>query len=236
MRGPISERLDALDWAQLGESIEERGYLLTPPLLGAAQCRRLRDCYREESRFRTTVVMARHRFGLGEYRYFREPLPPVVAELRTALYPHLAVIANTWQAALGLSPFPEQFERYRAHCHAAGQIRPTPLLLRYEPGGYNCLHQDRYGKLAFPLQATFLLSRPEADFGGGEFLLVENRPRAQSRGTAIALDRGQCIVFPNQIRPARGKRGFYRLHVRHGVSTVTHGVRFALGVIFHDSV
>jgi len=180
--------------------------------------------------------MARHGYGVGDYKYFRYPLPPLVTALRRALYPHLAPVARRWAPALGLDPdLPGTLGGFLASCHAAGQTRPTPLLLRYDREGYNCLHQDLYGEIVFSLQATVLLSRPERDFAGGEFLLVEQRPRAQSRGEVVPLARGDAVIFATRWRPASGRRGLYRANLRHGVSRITRGTRFALGIIFHDS-
>jgi hypothetical protein len=228
--------LDSLDWKALYESLDARGYALTPPLLSERDCSALMDLNDDDSQFRTTVVMARHQFGNGEYRYFGNPIPSLVGRVRERFYAALAPVANGWSASLGQpAGFPEHFDAYQATCHQAGQTRPTPLLLRYESGGYNCLHQDKYGEVAFPLQLTCLLSETDEDFDGGEFLLVENRPRMQSRGSAIRLQRGQCIIFPNQVRPVLGKRGYYRVQVRHGVSTIHRGIRMALGIIFHDA-
>jgi hypothetical protein len=180
--------------------------------------------------------MARHRFGRGEYRYFADPLPPLVAALRTALYAPLQPIANRWAAALGRpADYPAALAGFRARCHAAGQLRPTPLVLRYGPGDYNCLHQDLYGAVAFPLQVVIMLSAPGRDYSGGELMLVEQRPRSQSRGTAIVAAAGEGVVFTNRDRPARGTRGVYRVQMRHGMSTLTGGERYALGIIFHDA-
>jgi hypothetical protein len=182
------------------------------------------------------VDMARFRFGEGEYKYFANPLPPVVRELRRHAYPNLAPIASAWEAALGTDQrYPRELDGFLAVCAEHGQTKPTPLLLRYEPGGYNCLHQDIYGDVAFPLQMTCLLSRPGQDFTGGEFLLVEQRPRAQSTGSVVPLERGQIVIFATRHRPARGTRGAYRVTLRHGVSRITSGERYTLGVIFHDA-
>jgi hypothetical protein len=217
-------------------ALRERGWARTPRLLSPAECRALIALWADERRFRARVDMARLRFGVGEYRYFAEPLPPLVGALRDAAYDALAPIANRWMEALG-SPerFPPQLAELRARCAAHGQTRPTPLLLRYEAEGYNCLHRDLYGDVAFPLQLTAFLSRPRADYDGGEFLLVEQRPRAQSRGEAITLAQGEVLIFPNAVRPARTIRGVTRFQVRHGVSRVTRGERWALGIIFHDA-
>jgi hypothetical protein len=211
------------------------GYRLTPPLLDPPTCRRLAAAFDDDEAFRTTVDMASHRYGEGRYRYFRYPLPPVVAKLRAQLYPPLATVANGWLETLGLEPrYPASLDVYLQRCRDQQQERPTPLLLRYGTGGFNCLHQDLYGAEAFPLQATVLLSSTD-DFEGGEFLLVEQRPRQQSRGTAVRLEQGQAILFPNSWRPVSGGRGWYRAAVRHGVSTIRSGTRVTLGLIFHDA-
>jgi hypothetical protein len=232
----VAARLAALDWDAIGRGLDEVGHAVTPPLLTAAECAALIGLYGDDRRFRSTVDMGRYRFGEGEYRYFAEPLPPLVADLRVSFFRHLAPIANRWMEALGgAERYPPDLARWLARCAEEGQRRPTPLLLRYVAGGYNCLHQDLYGALAFPLQATIALSRSGLDYEGGEFLLVEQRPRAQSRGEAIALARGAAIVFPNRHRPVAGARGSYRLTVRHGVSRVRSGERLALGIIFHDA-
>ena len=192
--------------------------------------------YAKTSRFRKRVNMAQHRFGLGEYQYFANPLPRLVTRLRTQAYPPLARIANRWMAALKQpEPFPPTLARFLSRCREHGQVKPTPLLLYYEQGGYNCLHQDLYGPIAFPLQMTVCLSRPQTDYTGGEFLLVEQRPRAQSRGIALTPQQGQGMIFATRYRPARGARGYYRLTVRHGLSAVTSGQRYTLGIIFHNA-
>src|SRR5690242_3008454 len=232
----LKRRLEALDWTAAARSLDERGYTLLPDLLTPAQCAGLAAMYDERERFRSRVVMERVRFGVGEYKYFAPPLPPLIAALRAAIYPHLAPIANRWARAMGREEaFPAELGRFLEVCRRAGQTKPTPLLLRYEAGGYNCLHQDLYGEVAFPIQLTCLLSRNGIDFRGGEFLLVENRPRAQSRGEAIALSEGEAIVFATSARPIAGSRGHYRVTMRHGVSRVREGRRMSLGVIFHDA-
>ena len=232
----VATRLERLDWAALARDLDVRGHALTPPLLTAVECRRLAGLWERPERFRSHIDMARHRFGDGEYRYFTDPLPPVVAELRREAYARLVPIANRWTAMLGgRQRYPDDLAAFVASCAARGQRRPTPLLLRYTAGGYNCLHQDLYGAVAFPLQLTILLSRPGIDFSGGEILLVEQRPRAQSRGQAIVLAQGQAVIFPNRHRPVEGARGPYRVTVRHGVSDVHAGERRTLGVIFHDA-
>ena len=205
-------------------------------MLDPKTCRALAALYDDETRFRSRVVMERHNFGRGEYKYLAYPLPEPVAELRTALYPPLATIANEWGAALNESGrFPPTLDGFIAECHAAGQTKPTPLLLRYGEDDFNCLHQDLYGPLVFPLQLTVLLSAPGEDFSGGEFVLVEQRPRAQSRPAVVPLSQGEAVIFPVHHRPARGTRGVYRVTMRHGVSRVTSGTRQTLGIIFHDA-
>ena len=222
--------------ADIAGQIDALGHARIPGVLGAAECARLAALWQREELFRARIEMARHRFGEGAYKYFAYPLPPAVAKLREALYPALAEVANAMAAALGREArYPPRLTDWLATCHAAGQTRPTPLLLRYEAGGWNALHRDLYGPLVFPLQATILLSRPGEDFTGGEFLLVEQRPRQQSMGTAVALAQGETIVFPVFDRPLAGTRGNYRAQLRHGVSRLVHGERFALGLIFHDA-
>lgn len=192
--------------------------------------------YGDRERFRSRVVMERHRYGVGEYKYFARPMPPIVEELRVAMYRRLAPTANRWAERLrSRDSYPSSLAEFIKECAARGQAKPTPLILRYERGGYNCLHQDLYGEIAFPLQFTCPLSRRGRDFEGGELLLVEQRPRAQSRGEAIALDAGEGIIFANRYRPAAGARGYHRVNLRHGVSTIESGVRYAMGVIFHDA-
>ncbi|WP_298720342.1 2OG-Fe(II) oxygenase [uncultured Ferrovibrio sp.] len=226
----------SLDWPGIEAALEKFGCATTGPLLSAAQCRSLAALYDESSIFRSRVVMARHGFGSGEYKYFAYPLPETVAWLRAALYPALAGIANRWNAQMGIAMhYPERHEAYLARCHAAGQTRPTPLLLRYGPGDYNCLHQDLYGDEVFPLQVAFMLSDPEKDFTGGEFVLTEQRPRMQSRAEVVPLRQGEGVIFPVHHRPVKGTRGIYRVNMRHGVSRLRSGQRFTLGVIFHDA-
>ena len=220
----------------LSESLDERGWAMLPALVDHSSCRALAARWDEEALFRKRVAMERHAYGQGEYRYFAYPLPELVQSLRRSLYRELAPVANRWREALRLpGGFPPELETYLEKCHAAGQTKPTPLVLRYEEGGYNCLHQDLYGDEVFPLQATVLLSDPARDFGGGEFLLVEQRPRAQSRGEVVPLAQGDAVVFATRERPRRGPRGFQRVQLRHGVSRVRAGLRFTLGLIFHDA-
>jgi hypothetical protein len=220
----------------LANALEGEGHALLPALLGARDCRALVRSYDDRALFRSRVVMARHGFGRGEYSYFAYPLPEIVARLRETLYPPLAEVANRWNAALGIAGrFPADHAGYLRRCHRAGQTRPTPLLLRYGAGDYNCLHQDLYGEEVFPLQVTVLLAEPGRDFTGGEFVLTEQRPRRQSRAEVVPLGRGDAVVFPVHHRPVEGSRGFYRAKLRHGVSRVRSGQRHALGIIFHDA-
>lgn len=231
----IHDRVEALDWTLLQHDVDTLGYARTPPILTPSQCEELSGVY-EAGTFRKRVDMARHQYGLGEYKYFDHPLPGVVADLRTALYPHLAAVANGWAKRLrGGENFPTTHAALLERCREHGQTKPTPLLLRYEAGGFNCLHQDLYGAVAFPLQVVILLSRPNVDFTGGEFLLVEQRPRAQSRGEAIAIGQGEAVIFTTRDRPVAGSRGFHRVNVRHGVSRIRSGNRLTLGIIFHDA-
>ncbi len=232
----VETRVQRLEWGASARDLGERGWATTPPLLTAEECAGLVALYGDDARFRSRVDMARFRFGEGQYKYFAAPLPPLVAGLREQTYPPLARIAGEWQAALGRATrYPPTLGGFLAQCARRGQRKPTPLLLRYEAGGYNCLHQDIYGEIAFPLQMTCLLSRPGEDFTGGEFLLVEQRPRAQSRAEVVPLVQGQIVIFTTRERPARGARGAYRVASRHGVSRVTSGLRYTLGVIFHDA-
>jgi hypothetical protein len=236
MAEDIGARVDALDWSALERSLWQWGYAKTPPVLTPQECDDLRALYDDDARFRSRIDMARYRFGVGEYKYFAAPLPPLVEALRVRAYPPLAAIANQWQAALGDSDlFPPDLPALLRRCHKRGQTKPTPLLLRYEAGGYNCLHQDIYGDVVFPLQLTCFLSRRGAEYEGGDFLLVEQRPRAQSRGESIATEQGEILIFTTRHRPVEGTRGVYRAAMRHGVSRLTAGRRYTLGVIFHDA-
>ncbi|HYL57507.1 MAG TPA: 2OG-Fe(II) oxygenase [Candidatus Acidoferrales bacterium] len=232
----IEARLDALDWGRVESDLDARGFATLGTLLDAAECAALIALYPDRERFRSRIVMERLRYGVGEYKYFARPMPELVERLRVALYARMVATANRWSERLRIEEsYPRTLEEFLEQCRAHGQTRPTPLMLRYEAGGYNCLHQDLYGEVAFPIQFTCVLSKRGRDFDGGELLLVEQRPRAQSRGEAIALDQGEAIVFANRHRPAMGARGFHRVTMRHGVSTVTAGVRYAMGVIFHDA-
>jgi uncharacterized protein len=224
------------DWARIAAELNEQGWAILPGLMDDAACDATAALYDRGEAFRSRVVMARHGFGKGEYRYFAYPLPGPVTQLRTGLYPHLAQIANGWQQRLGQEAhFPSDHATYLAHCHGRGQARPTPLLLRYGPGDYNCLHQDLYGAEVFPLQAAVLLSRPSADFTGGEFVLTEQRPRMQSRVMVVPLTKGDGVVFAVNSRPVKGTRGDYQVKMRHGVSWLLTGQRHVLGIIFHDA-
>jgi uncharacterized protein len=232
----IKQRLVDLDWQAIEQSLWDRGYAKTPPLLTPDQCHKVISLYSKDENFRSRTDMARYRFGVGEYKYFADPLPPLVQQLREQMYPLLAPIANRWMEALRIpEQYPPTLSEFLSYCRDHAQTRPTPLLLYYETGGYNCLHQDLYGAVAFPLQLTFFLSHREQDYTGGEFLLVEQRPRAQSRGEAITTEQGEMVIFTTRYRPALGKHGYHRVQVRHGVSTVTSGKRYTLGVIFHNA-
>jgi len=233
---PVAERVAALDWAAIAARLDDFGCASTGVVLAPEECAALARTYDSDATFRSRVVMAQHGFGRGEYKYFSYPLPDLVARLRDALYPPLAEIANRWNEAMGVEArFPRVHADYLKRCHQAGQTKPTPLLLQYGTGDYNCLHQDLYGELVFPLQVTVLLARPGEDFTGGEFVLTEQRPRMQSRVEVVQLAYGEAVIFPVHHRPVRGTRGVYRVNMRHGVSRVRSGRRHTLGVIFHDA-
>src|SRR5215472_14336826 len=226
----------SLDWTKIGAELDAYGNATIGPLLTAEECAALVAGYETDARFRSRIIMARHGFGRGEYKYFNYPLPEIVATLRTALYPPLAAIANRWHEALGnATRYPDRHAEFLEQCHAAGQVKPTPLLLRYGAGDYNCLHQDIYGEHVFPLQVVFLLSRPGADFDGGELVLTEQRPRMQSRAEVVPLIQGEGAIVPVHHRPMQGARGVYRVNMRHGVSRLRGGRRHTLGIIFHDA-
>jgi len=230
------ERVAGYDWDTLASELGAYGSAVLPRLLAPDECRDLAALYPQEEHFRSHIHMARHGFGKGEYRYFRYPLPGVLAELRTALYPRLAVVANDWNERLRVEArYPGRHEVFLAACHAGGQTRPTPLLLQYVAGDFNCLHQDLYGDLAFPLQVAILLSEPDADFTGGEFVLCEQRPRMQSRVEVVPLRQGDAVAFAVHNRPVAGSKGTYRVNLRHGVSRVRSGLRHTVGIIFHDA-
>jgi uncharacterized protein len=232
----LGRRVASIDWARVAADLDMTGWAPLGQLLTAEACEALVGLYDDERRFRSTVVMARHGFGRGEYRYFAYPLPDIVAALRPALYGPLVPIANRWNETMGISVrYPAAHAEFIKRCHAAGQTRPTPLLLRYGPGDYNCLHQDLYGEHVFPLQVAILLSDPGTDFTGGELVLTEQRPRMQSRAEVVPLRRGDAAVFAVHNRPVQGTRGFYRVTMRHGVSRLTSGRRHTAGIIFHDA-
>ena len=232
----VASRVAALDWTRIAADLDARGCATTGPLLAPDACAALAALYDGDAGFRSRIVMARHGFGSGEYKYFAYPLPELVATLRDALYVPLAPIASGWMARMGSEiRFPPTHAEFLARCHEAGQTRPTPLLLRYGAGDYNCLHQDLYGQTAFPLQVAFLLSAPGRDFEGGEFVLVEQRPRMQSRPEVVPLVQGEGVIFAVSQRPVSGSRGDYRVTMRHGVSRLRAGRRHTLGVIFHDA-
>ncbi|MDI4235195.1 2OG-Fe(II) oxygenase [Bradyrhizobium sp. Arg237L] len=229
-------RVAAYDWQVLAGELDNYGCAVLPKLLSPEECRTIADIYPDESHFRSHIHMARHGFGKGEYRYFKYPLPELIGSLRTALYPRLAGVANEWNARMGISErYPGDHASFLKQCHDAGQTRPTPLLLQYVPGDFNCLHQDLYGDLAFPIQVAILLSQPGTDFAGGEFVLTEQRPRMQSRVEVVPLRQGDAVAFAVHNRPVQGSKGNYRVNLRHGVSRVRSGMRHTVGIIFHDA-
>lgn len=235
MPGP-EPRTGALDWGRIADDLTMQGAAIIEGLLSPDECRSIADLYPEDAPFRSRIVMGNHGFGRGEYKYFAYPLPPMIAGLRSAFYARLAPVANCWNALMKIDMrFPEDHAGFLETCHAAGQKRPTPLLLKYEAGDYNCLHQDLYGDLAFPFQLAILLTEPEEDHTGGEFILTEQRPRMQSRAEVIPLRRGDAVIFAVHNRPVQGKKGIYRVNMRHGVSRVRSGKRHTLGIIFHDA-
>ena len=232
----ITDRVASLDWTDVAKQLDGFGCATTGPLLTPDACAAISSRYTEEGLYRSRVTMGRHGFGRGEYKYYSYPLPDTVAALRASLYPALADVANRWNAQMGIDQrFPADHAAYLKRCHAAGQAKPTPLLLQYGEGDYNCLHQDLYGELVFPLQVAFLLSRPGEDFSGGEFVLTEQRPRMQSRAEVVPLRQGEGVIFPVHHRPVQGTRGIYRVNMRHGVSRLRSGRRHTLGIIFHDA-
>ncbi|HZT08469.1 MAG TPA: 2OG-Fe(II) oxygenase [Chloroflexota bacterium] len=235
--GPaLLQQIDALPWDRIASDLDTFGAAPIPPLLDSAQCMQLIALFGDDARFRKRIDMGQHAYGEGEYKYFTYPLPPLVQALRVGLYRHLAPIGNRWATALGTpTRYADSLADFLDLCASAGQTKPTPLMLHYGPGGYNCLHQDLYGAVAFPLQVVFALSDPGRDYTGGDVLLVEQRPRAQSRGDSYVLARGAGLVFTTRYRPVAGRRGSYRVNVRHGVSRIRTGERFTLGIIFHDA-
>jgi len=234
--GNMAERLTSYDWQQVSQDLDAQGSALIERVLAPKECGELVALYPKDEFFRSRVVMARHGFGRGEYKYFKYPLPEIVAELRTAIYPQLVATANRWSSVLKSGvQYPERHTDFIKRCHDAGQTKPTPLMLQYEKDDYNCLHQDLYGEHVFPLQLTILLSKPQSDFTGGEFVMTEQRPRMQSRPLVVPLRQGDAVVFAVNHRPVQGNRGFYRGNLRHGVSRIRSGHRYTLGVIFHDA-
>lgn len=235
-QAPARARVAAYDWPTLTAGLDNAGCAPLRALLSREECRTIAALYSEDNHFRSRVHMARHGFGKGEYRYFRYPLPELIGELRTALYPRLAPVANGWNARMKLDErYPEEHAAFLEQCHAAGQTRPTPLLLQYVVGDFNCLHQDLYGELAFPIQVVVLLSQPGKDFTGGELVLTEQRPRMQSRAEVVPLEQGDAVAFAVHHRPVQGSKGSYRVNLRHGVSRIRSGLRHTLGIIFHDA-
>jgi len=231
-----AERIQTVDWQRAAQELDVQGNAVLEGLLAASECQDLSALYEKDDLFRSRVIMARHGFGRGEYKYFEYPLPPLVTELRAALYPKLAPVANRWNAAMGIGVrYPEDHAEFLQRCHDAGQAKPTPLLLKYEKGDYNCLHQDLYGEHVFPIQVALVLSQAGRDFTGGEFILTEQRPRMQSRPEVVSLQQGDAVAFAVYHRPVAGTRGTYRVNMRHGVSRLRSGRRYTLGIIFHDA-
>lgn len=232
----LAERVESISWEQVYQHLDAEGHAIINRLLSPDECDNISVLYRQEEIFRSHVVMERHNFGRGEYRYFSYPLPAAIAALRTAIYPHLVPIANAWNNALRINVrYPTSHADFIERCHQAGQDKPTPLILKYESDDYNCLHQDLYGEHVFPLQLAILLSEPDEDFTGGEFVMTEQRPRMQSRPVVVPLRKGDAVVFAVNHRPVQGKRGHYRVNLRHGVSRLRSGSRYTLGIIFHDA-
>ncbi len=230
------DRVSTFDWTRISQDLDEHGNAVLPELLSAEECEALASLYPKDEPFRSRVVMQRHGFGKGEYKYFRYPLPRIIADLRTSLYSHLQAVANRWNELMDITVrYPQMHSDFIERCHRAGQSRPTPLLLQYEAGDFNCLHQDLYGQHVFPIQVTILLSEPGRDFMGGEFVLTEQRPRMQSRPEVVPLRKGDAVAFAVHYRPVQGKRGPYRVNFRHGVSRLRSGHRYTLGIIFHDA-
>ncbi|MDR4471069.1 MAG: 2OG-Fe(II) oxygenase [Nitrospira sp.] len=230
------ERVNALDWGQVSGDLDAQGSAVTEGFLTSKECETLAILYSRAEIFRSRIVMSRHNFGRGEYQYFRYPLPDLIEQLRNAIYPHLVPVANKWNTAMGIEVrFPKRHSDFLVRCHQAGQDRPTPLMLKYEADDYNCLHQDLYGEHVFPLQLAILLSDPQKDFTGGEFVMTEQRPRMQSRPIVVPIRQGDGVIFAVHHRPVRGGRGWYRVNLRHGVSRVRSGQRYTVGIIFHDA-
>jgi hypothetical protein len=232
-----SSQLKPLSWSLVHEDLHEKGYATVPGFLSPSECEELIQLYQKPNGYRKTVVMERYRFGLGEYKYFDYPLPEKIQTLRTELYPHLVPVANLWMKALKIDTvFPETHQKLLEQCKEKGQLKPTPLILKYGEGGFNTLHQDLYGDIYFPMQALLVLSEPEVDFSGGEFVMTQQIPRAQSKAIVLKPKQGDLVFFTTNFRPMKGKKGYYRVNMKHGVSEVTHGNRYAMGIIFHDAV
>jgi hypothetical protein len=232
----MNEKIMQLDWPAITESLNNKGYAAASKILNDEECAQLISQYHDDARYRKTVIMERHNFGLGEYKYFNYPLPPVVQALRAAIYPNLAPIANNWMRVLNINvQYPAGFEDFMENCHTQGQNRPTPLILQYSQGGYNALHQDLYGDIYFPMQAVVFLSEPGVEHQGGEFVLIEQRPRAQSKAIVLQPRKGDMLIFTTNFRPVKGTKGYYRVNMKHGVSEITAGNRHTLGIIFHDA-
>lgn len=234
---PIQKKLEAADWHTIREQMNNQGYALIPGILPPAACDELKAGYGTQELYRKTITMERYRFGKGEYKYFSYPLPELIRDIRTHIYPRLAVIANNWMQALQIDKqFPEDFAALQQQCHEAGQTQPTVLILKYGPGGFNTLHQDIYGDIYFPMQLVLFLNEPGVDYTGGEFVLTQQIPRAQSKAIVLQPKKGDMLLFTTNFRPERGSRGYYRVNMKHGVSEVRSGERYALGIIFHDAL
>jgi hypothetical protein len=233
----IQERITAVNWAQVAEEMHQKGYAIISDFLSKVECKELIANYDRKGSYRKTVVMERYRFGLGEYKYFQYPLPEMIQQIRESLYPRLAPIANLWMKVLGIEKqFPDSFLALQKLCHAADQLQPTPLILKYGKGGFNTLHQDLYGEVYFPIQAVMFLNQPDQDFTGGEFVLTQQTPRAQSKAIVLKPNRGDLVIFTTNFRPIKGTKGYYRVNMKHGVSEVHSGERHTLGIIFHDAL
>lgn len=232
----LKSKIEISDWQSVTESMNEKGYALIPKLITDDQCEDLIQAYSDENLYRKTVVMERYRFGLGEYKYFNYPLPKIIQTLRETIYPKLSPIANVWMKVLKIEKsFPETFEELQSHCHQNDQLKPTPLILKYGKGGFNTLHQDLYGDVYFPMQSVLFLNEPDKDFTGGEFVLTQQTPRAQSKAIVLSPKKGDMLIFTTNFRPVKGTRGYYRVNMKHGVSEVISGERHTLGIIFHDA-
>ncbi|MBA4851560.1 2OG-Fe(II) oxygenase [Emticicia sp. BO119] len=236
MSETIAQRIENLDWPRYAESLHEKGYAHLPEILSAKECKALTASYDDNTLYRSTINMKRYQFGSGEYKYFKYPLPDIITDLRHSIYPYLAKVANDWAFKLGINEvFPNQLEELLEKCHQAEQNRPTPLILKYHTGDWNALHQDLYGEVYFPFQIVFFLTQAQVDYTGGEFVMVENRPRMQSKPVVLQPDRGEAVIFTTNFRPVLGTKGYYRTTMRHGVSEVKTGERINLGIIFHDA-